>query len=78
MHFGGVYYLYLRGMHPEKGRGGGVFYTVVSSFVLNRLYGVFSSKDDAQQGNSSSNAGSSHQPLEQTSSGQQQFSFDDE
>ena len=78
MHFGGVYYLYLRGMHPENERGEGVFYTDVPSSVLNRLDGIFASKDDAQQGNSSSNAGSSHQPLEQTSSGQQQFSFDDE
>ncbi|MED5235384.1 MAG: 3'-5' exonuclease, partial [Pseudomonadota bacterium] len=77
MHFGGVYYLYLRGMHPENERGEGVFYTDVPSSVLNRLDGIFASKGDAQQGNSSSNAGSSRQPLEQTSSGQQQFSFDD-
>jgi exodeoxyribonuclease V beta subunit len=77
IHFGGVYYLYLRGMHPENERGEGVFYTDVPSSVLNRLDGIFASKDDAQQGNSSSNAGSSRQPLEQTSSGQQQFSFDD-
>ena len=44
LHFGGVYYLYLRGMHPENERGEGVFYTQVDSQLLYRLDAIFGSK----------------------------------
>jgi len=44
LHFGGVYYLYLRGMHPENERGEGVFYTQVESQLLHRLDAIFGSK----------------------------------
>lgn len=46
-HFGGVYYLYLRGMHPENQQGEGVFYTSVPNALLAALDDVF---DDKQEG----------------------------
>ncbi|KXJ60160.1 MAG: exodeoxyribonuclease V subunit beta [Alteromonas sp. Nap_26] len=41
-YFGGVYYLYLRGMHPDNKNEEGVFYTSISLSVLRRLDAVFS------------------------------------
>lgn len=40
-HFGGVYYLYLRGMHPENQQGEGVFYTPIGNTLLEGLDRVF-------------------------------------
>lgn len=48
MHFGGVYYLYLRGMHPDNENGEGVFFTSITENILNALDKVFSS-DDAKE-----------------------------
>ena len=45
IHFGGVYYLYLRGMHPENEQGEGVFYTDIPSCLLNQLDAIFASRD---------------------------------
>ncbi|NDV90652.1 exodeoxyribonuclease V subunit beta [Alteromonas sp. 345S023] len=45
-HLGGVYYLYLRGMHPENQQGEGVFYTPVPSALLAALDGVFDDKHE--------------------------------
>ena len=44
IHFGGVYYLYLRGMHPENEQGEGVFYTHIPSSLLHQLDAIFASK----------------------------------
>ncbi|WP_421134472.1 exodeoxyribonuclease V subunit beta [Alteromonas sp. A079] len=65
VHFGGVYYLYLRGMHPQNQQGEGVFFTSISSNTLSQLDNVFENGENsvvtnADQGDS-----------------QQQFSFDD-
>lgn len=78
IHFGGVYYLYLRGMHPENESGEGVFYTDIPLSVLNQLDGIFASKNGARQDSGSKNTSNAQQNLGQQSSGQQQFSFDDE
>lgn len=43
-HFGGVLYLYLRGMQPKQGNSG-VFYTPISSLLLTRLDALFDSQD---------------------------------
>ncbi|MBQ4830480.1 exodeoxyribonuclease V subunit beta [Alteromonas sp. MMG017] len=40
-HFGGVYYLYLRGMHPSNTNGEGVFYTPIDSVTLQALDNLF-------------------------------------
>jgi exodeoxyribonuclease V beta subunit len=40
-HFGGVYYLFLRGMSPEHPLGAGVFYDRPSESLLNALDAVF-------------------------------------
>ncbi|MEG3768466.1 exodeoxyribonuclease V subunit beta [Alteromonas sp. 14N.309.X.WAT.G.H12] len=45
-HFGGVYYLYLRGMHPDNTASEGVFYTAISEDELQRLDGLFSGEKD--------------------------------
>ena len=73
VHFGGVYYLYLRGMHPENERGEGVFYTDIPSSFLMQIDSIFERGGNIQQSDNSKNAGTTQQP-----SGQQQFSFDDE
>ncbi|QJR82337.1 exodeoxyribonuclease V subunit beta [Alteromonas pelagimontana] len=41
VHFGGVFYLYLRGMHAENTRQEGVFYTPVTASLLNDLDTLF-------------------------------------
>ncbi len=41
-HFGGVIYLYLRGMHPNNQKQQGVFYAPISEQVLNLLDASFS------------------------------------
>ena len=41
-HFGGVYYLYLRGMHPHNDRGEGVFFTSIDAQTLHALDNIFS------------------------------------
>lgn len=64
-HFGGVYYLYLRGMHPENQQGEGVFFTSISSHTLSQLDKVF----EGGENSAISNAGGVGD--------QQQFSFDD-
>ncbi len=40
-HFGGVYYLYLRGMHPSNTNGEGVFFTPIDSITLQALDTLF-------------------------------------
>ncbi len=44
-HFGGVYYLYLRGMHPENREGEGVFFTPISKHALHALDSLFDGED---------------------------------
>tara|TARA_A200000159_G_scaffold164956_1_gene198132 strand:- start:12880 stop:17001 length:4122 start_codon:yes stop_codon:yes gene_type:complete len=44
-HFGGVYYLYLRGMHPENQEGEGVFFTSITQGVLHSLDSIFDGDD---------------------------------
>ncbi len=63
IHFGGVYYLYLRGMHPENERGEGVFYTDIPSSVLNQLDAIFASKHNERQGDSSKHADTGREPV---------------
>ncbi|MBU2977148.1 exodeoxyribonuclease V subunit beta [Alteromonas sp. C1M14] len=46
LHFGGVYYLYLRGMHPNNQASEGVFYTPVSEEQLHALDDLFSGIQD--------------------------------
>jgi exodeoxyribonuclease V beta subunit len=41
VHFGGVYYLYLRGMHPSNTNGEGVFFTSIDSVTLQALDTLF-------------------------------------
>ena len=93
-HFGGVYYLYLRGMHPENEKGEGVFYSPITPNILNALDSVFSNNDfssnDFNNSEAKETAGSVNtseqvekQPAEKLSSpssegGQQQLLFDDE
>ena len=36
-HFGGVYYLFVRGMHPSTGAGSGVFFHRPSKRLIERL-----------------------------------------
>ena len=62
-HFGGVYYLYLRGMHPQNQHGEGVFYTDITQQELSRLDEIFEH-------------GTSEKPLD-SQNVQQQFSFDE-
>ncbi|WP_218311985.1 exodeoxyribonuclease V subunit beta [Alteromonas antoniana] len=45
LHFGGVYYLYLRGMHPENEHQEGVFYTSLSSELLHALDDAFGTSE---------------------------------
>ncbi len=46
-HFGGVYYLYLRGMHPEQQHFQGVFHNSLSPQLLEQLDAVFLGKSSA-------------------------------
>ncbi|BFT30036.1 exodeoxyribonuclease V subunit beta [Alteromonas sp. D210916BOD_24] len=62
-HFGGVYYLYLRGMHPQNRSGEGVFFTDITHQELSRLDHIF------EHGTSEKKQSPQHV--------QQQFSFDD-
>ena len=62
-HFGGVYYLYLRGMHPQNQHGEGVFYTDITQQELSRLDEIFEH-------------GTCEKPLG-SQNVQQQFSFDE-
>ncbi|MEW9796588.1 exodeoxyribonuclease V subunit beta [Alteromonas sp. CYL-A6] len=47
LHFGGVYYLYLRGMHPDHAPGQGVFYTALSPDELTALDSLFGQAEEA-------------------------------
>lgn len=47
VHFGGVYYLYLRGMHPQNAHSEGVFYTPLSASFLQALDQAFGETTDA-------------------------------
>ena len=47
-HFGGVFYLYLRGMHPDH-PGMGVFYDLPAQKLVDDMDGLFS-KQTVQQG----------------------------
>lgn len=40
-HFGGVYYLYLRGMHPDNASENGVFFTQLETEELEALNDAF-------------------------------------
>jgi len=40
-HFGGVYYLFLRGMHPKRGASGGVFYDLPDLALIEALDRLF-------------------------------------
>lgn len=40
-HFGGVYYLYLRGMHPDNQEHEGIFFTRPDAASLNQLSAIF-------------------------------------
>ncbi|MDO6428475.1 exodeoxyribonuclease V subunit beta [Thalassotalea sp. 1_MG-2023] len=42
-HFGGILYLYLRGIHPDQANSG-VFYTPISSLLLTQLDSLFDSQ----------------------------------
>ncbi len=44
-HFGGVYYLYLRGMKGAEGNGEGVFYSAISPELLDALDGLFDNRE---------------------------------
>jgi exodeoxyribonuclease V beta subunit len=88
-HFGGVYYLYLRGMHPENEKGEGVFYSPITPNILNALDSVFSTNDfnnkEAEETAESVNTSEQEekQPADKlaspsSESGQQQLLFDDE
>lgn len=44
-HFGGVYYLYVRGMHPENENEEGVYFTPLSVSRLHALDRLFASQD---------------------------------
>ena len=48
-HFGGVYYLYLRGMHPSNTNGEGVFFTPIDSATLQALDRLFSGSEIAPE-----------------------------
>lgn len=84
LHFGGVYYLYLRGMHPDNQRGEGVFYTAITQDVLKQLDTIFDGKLSASHNGVVANNGVITQKENATRTGksanmgQQQFSFDDE
>ncbi|MGV6850950.1 MAG: exodeoxyribonuclease V subunit beta [bacterium] len=40
-HFGGVYYLFLRGMHPQNSKGNGVYYTRLTAAQIDRADQLF-------------------------------------
>lgn len=85
-HFGGVYYLYLRGMHPGNSAGEGVFYCEISTELLLRLDAVFGAVTDSVTDKNDTSAALLDEPdhsardksASQTVSAQQQFSFDDD
>jgi exodeoxyribonuclease V beta subunit len=45
LHFGGVYYLFLRGMHPDHPPGHGVYYTMPPRELVMRLDACFGSME---------------------------------
>ena len=49
VHFGGVYYLYLRGMHPSNMNGEGVFFTPIDAETLEALDYLFSGADSEER-----------------------------
>jgi exodeoxyribonuclease V beta subunit len=75
-HFGGVYYLYLRGMHPDNTQGEGVFYTKIDMNYLQRLDNIFgaNSNNPVDSLNEQSDV---HSEASQKTPDQQQLSFDD-
>ncbi|MCB4435851.1 exodeoxyribonuclease V subunit beta [Alteromonas sp. McT4-15] len=85
-HFGGVYYLYLRGMHPGNSAGEGVFYCEISTELLLRLDAVFGAVTDSVIDKNDTSAALLDEPdhsardesASETVSAQQQFSFDDD
>ncbi|CAD5270834.1 RecBCD enzyme subunit RecB [Alteromonas sp. 38] len=48
-HFGGVYYLYLRGMHPSNTNGEGVFFTPIDSVTLEALDRLFLGEETSNE-----------------------------
>ncbi len=44
--FGGVYYLFLRGMHPDYSSGNGVYYTVPPRELIEQLDACFGSMEE--------------------------------
>ncbi|MCW8108229.1 exodeoxyribonuclease V subunit beta [Alteromonas ponticola] len=49
LHFGGVYYLYLRGMHPDNNQYEGVFHSPLESSLLNELDAIFNENEQLEQ-----------------------------
>ena len=57
-HFGGVYYLYLRGMTTDPAhQGAGVYYRKIAEQEINNLDALFSKKESNEQSNEQSNEG---------------------
>ena len=46
LHFGGAYYLFLRGMHPDYSPGNGVYYTVPPRELIEQLDACFGSMEE--------------------------------
>lgn len=45
-HFGGVYYLFLRGLHPDHSPGNGIFYTLPPRELIGQLDACFGSMEE--------------------------------
>jgi len=52
-HFGGAYYLFLRGMRPDSGMDAGVWFDRPDSALVERLDGLFREDDPREEGASS-------------------------
>ncbi|GEA13003.1 exodeoxyribonuclease V subunit beta [Alteromonas sp. KUL49] len=57
IHFGGVYYLYLRGMHPENTQSEGVYFSKITTQELQQLSAIFSDASDTSTSNVSTKEG---------------------
>jgi exodeoxyribonuclease V beta subunit len=82
VHFGGVYYLYLRGMHSQNTQGEGVFYTDIASDFLIRLDNIFGGKTEnvssALEGEVGEQSTASERAADLEANDQQQLSFGDD
>lgn len=82
VHFGGVYYLYLRGMHSQNTQGEGVFYTDIASDFLIRLDNIFGGKTEnvtsALEGKVGEQSTASERAADFAANDQQQLSFGDD